>query len=62
MISTITKRDGRTVTFNLEKIANAIAKALRVTGEADEAKALSLAILVAEKTERSLATGNAPTV
>ena len=37
MISTITKRDGRTVTFNLEKIANAIAKALRVTGEADEA-------------------------
>ena len=62
MISTITKRDGRTVTFNLEKITNAIAKALRVTGEADEAKALSLAILVAEKTERSLATGNAPTV
>ena len=62
MISTITKRDGRTVTFNLEKITNAIAKALRVTGEADESKALSLAILVAEKTERSLATGKAPDV
>ena len=57
MISTITKRDGRIVTFNLEKITNAIAKALRVTGEADESKALSLAILVAEKTERNLASG-----
>ena len=42
MITTIVKRDGRQVPFNLEKIANAIFKALQAVGAADEKQALGL--------------------
>lgn len=44
MITTITKRDGRTVYFDLNKIANAIEKAFRATvGEKDYGVCLNLA-------------------
>lgn len=49
MITTIRKRDGRDVTFNLEKISNAIYKALRATGNGDEKLALELAAKVTER-------------
>jgi ribonucleoside-triphosphate reductase len=63
MITTIVKRDGRQVPFNLEKIANAIFKALRAVGAADEKQALELASQVVEQTESSVrAIGSAPTV
>jgi len=63
MITTIKKRDGRIAPFNLEKITNAIAKALRATGETDETRALMLASRVAEQLERDIvAVGNSPTV
>ena len=51
MITTIVKRDGRQVPFNLEKIANAILKALQAVGAADEKQALGLATRVVEQTE-----------
>ncbi len=47
MITTIVKRDGREVPFNLEKISNAINKSLQATGSADERLALELAAKVA---------------
>lgn len=43
MIIRIKKRDGREVPFNIEKIANAIYKAVNVAGEEDYSTALSLA-------------------
>lgn len=43
MILKIQKRDGRLVTFNIEKIANAIYKAAESVGEADHDRALVLA-------------------
>jgi ribonucleoside-triphosphate reductase (formate) len=49
MITTIEKRDGRKVAFNLEKIANAIAKALGAAGERDGGLSLTLAAKVAEQ-------------
>ena len=55
MITTIVKRDGREVPFNLEKIANAIAKALQAAGAANDKLALSLASQVAEQTDRAIA-------
>ena len=52
MITTIVKRDGREVPFNLEKITNAIAKALQATGTSDERLAITLATQVASQTEQ----------
>lgn len=52
MITRIVKRDGREVPFNLEKIANAIYKALQAVGNGDEKLAFDLATLVAEQTDR----------
>ena len=43
MITTILKRDGREVPFNLEKISNAIFKSLQAVGNADEKLAVTLA-------------------
>jgi ribonucleoside-triphosphate reductase len=43
MIIKIKKRDGRTVTFNIEKIANAIYKAAQSVGGSDQEEALTLA-------------------
>ena len=42
MIIKIKKRDGRTVTFNIEKIANAIYKAAQSVGGSDQEEALVL--------------------
>ncbi|MDU4961056.1 MAG: anaerobic ribonucleoside triphosphate reductase [Sporomusaceae bacterium] len=52
MITSIIKRDGREVPFNLEKISNAIYKSLRATGAADEKLAFELAVKVAEQAGR----------
>ena len=60
MITTIVKRDGREVPFNLEKITNAIYKALQAVGNADEKSALVLAANVVEQTDRIIATQSAP--
>ncbi len=56
MIATITKRDGREVPFNIEKIANAIYKAAMATGGKDYDSALALAHEVVEyiETEQKL--------
>ena len=63
MITTIVKRDGRQVPFNLEKIANAILKSLQAVGAADEKQALDLATRVVELTEEWIqATGAPPAV
>ena len=43
MIIKIKKRDGRTVTFNIEKIASAIYKAAQSVGGSDYEEALQLA-------------------
>ena len=43
MITKIRKRDGRQVTFNIEKIANAIFKAAQAVGGNDYDEALELA-------------------
>ena len=63
MITTIIKRDGRQVPFNLEKISNAIWKALQASGAGDMGQALGLAGRVAEEAERkALTSGGYPTV
>lgn len=63
MITTIVKRDGREVPFNLEKISNAILKALQVAGNSDPALAFSLAVKTAQQAEQlSAASGIAPSV
>ena len=36
MIFTVKKRDGREMPFNIEKIADAVIKAFRASGELDE--------------------------
>lgn len=56
MITRVVKRDGRAASFNIEKIANAIYKALEVSGENDgsnsvqsrQARSMDLAAKVAE--------------
>ena len=53
MITTIIKRDGREVPFNLEKISNAINKALQAAGESNDRLALELAAKVAEQAGRT---------
>ncbi len=61
MITTITKRDGRTVTFDLEKIANAIARAFQATNEnKDHAHCLQMAQEVSDCFEN--ATTDSPSV
>jgi ribonucleoside-triphosphate reductase len=50
-ISAVTKRDGRTVPFELDRIARAVAKAGAATGEFDAAEALLLARFVTRKLE-----------
>lgn len=63
MITTIVKRDGREVPFNLEKISNAINKALQAAGMGDDKLALALAVAVSKQaSEESLAKKTAPTV
>lgn len=51
MLTTIVKRDGREVPFNLEKISNAIFKALQASGVPDAGLALQLAAKAAEQAE-----------
>lgn len=61
MITTITKRDGRTVPFNYVKIANAIFKAAQAAGGDDYNESLQLANEVCEYIEDKLKT-KSPTV
>lgn len=61
MITTITKRDGRSVPFNLEKVANAIFRAARATGGNDYDESLQISYKVCEYIENTLVT-NTPTV
>ncbi|MHB8065841.1 MAG: anaerobic ribonucleoside triphosphate reductase [Ruminiclostridium sp.] len=53
MIAKIKKRDGREAPFNIEKIANAIFKAINAAGEEDYATALALAEKVVEQLEKN---------
>ena len=62
MITSIRKRDGREVPFNLEKISNAINKALIATGEGNDQLALQLATRVLQLAEKELAADSIPTV
>ena len=63
MITKITKRDGREVPFNIEKIANAIFKAAKAIGGSDYESALELAYIVSENVEKeSEKTKKIPTV
>ncbi len=62
MITSIRKRDGREVPFNLEKISTAINKALHATGEGNDQLALQLAIKVLQHAEKELALDAIPTV
>lgn len=55
MLTTILKRDGREVPFNLEKISNAINKALQAAGSGDEKLALSLAAKAAAQIDQESA-------
>ena len=54
MITCITKRDGRTRPFDIEKIANAIYKAAQAIGGHDYQTSLALANRVAEELEAQL--------
>ncbi len=61
MITTITKRDGRTVPFTYEKIANAIFKAAQAVGGSNYEESLTLAYRVCDYVENVVKTTN-PTV
>ncbi len=52
MIIKIKKRDGREVPFNIEKIANAIYKAVNAAGDEDYSTALALAEKVVEQLDK----------
>ncbi len=54
MITKIKKRDGREAPFNIEKIANAIFKAISIAGEENYATALALAEKVVDQLEKNL--------
>ena len=58
MITTITKRDGRTVPFTYEKIANAIFKAAQAVGGSSYEESLTLAYRVCDYIENVLKTTN----
>ena len=60
MLTTILKRDGRQVPFNLEKIANAIAKSLQAAGINDNTKALQLATEVVHQATQVYTERNTP--
>ncbi|WP_027938382.1 anaerobic ribonucleoside triphosphate reductase [Anaeroarcus burkinensis] len=60
MLTTIVKRDGRQVPFNLEKIANAIAKSLQTAGINDNTKALQLATEVVHQATLIYTNQNTP--
>ena len=60
MITTIVKRDGREVPFNLEKIANAIQKALQAAGDGDKVQAIALASEAAKRIEETQAFHSSP--
>ena len=60
MLTTIVKRDGREVPFNLEKIANAILKSLRAVGNTDEKLGLTLASQTATQADRMVAAKSTP--
>ena len=60
MLTTIVKRDGRQVPFNLEKIANAIAKSLQAAGINDNTKALQLATEVVHQATQVYTERNTP--
>ena len=63
LLTTIIKRDGREAPFNLEKISNAIQKALQAAGSGDEKQALDLATKVAQRVDAGKTLSNfAPTV
>ncbi|MCH5325104.1 MAG: anaerobic ribonucleoside triphosphate reductase [Eubacterium sp.] len=62
MLTRIQKRDGRTVPFNIEKIADAIYKAARAVGGNDYNEASALAEKVCEYLEQSVPQGEFPTV
>lgn len=61
MITTIVKRDGRTTSFDTEKIANAIYKAAQALGGHNYQISMELAEMVALKLESQL-NGQSPTV
>lgn len=54
MITTITKRDGRTVPFNLEKVSTAIFRAAQAAGGNNHDEALELSYKVCEYIENEL--------
>ena len=63
MITKIIKRDGREVSFNLEKIARAIFRAAQAVGGSDYDEAMALACEVSESVESEAAVSGAlPTV
>ncbi|MDR1754847.1 MAG: anaerobic ribonucleoside triphosphate reductase [Eubacterium sp.] len=63
MLTKIQKRDGRQVSFNIEKIADAIYKAARAVGGHDYEEAIKLADKVCEILNRQITnTGTIPTV
>lgn len=63
MITTIIKRDGREVPFNLEKISNAINKSLHAAGESNDKLSLELAVRVAEQAGQvNFGSSGSPTV
>ena len=62
MITRIQKRDGRVVTFNIEKIANAIYKAAEAVGGSDYDEALEIAGRVGDLIEEKQGSGSIPTV
>lgn len=61
MITTIKKRDGRSVPFNLEKVANAIFKAARAVGGDNYNESLEISYKVCDFIESTLQT-KSPTV
>ncbi|MEG2429616.1 MAG: anaerobic ribonucleoside-triphosphate reductase, partial [Oscillospiraceae bacterium] len=58
MITTITKRDGRSVPFNFEKVAKAIFKAAQAAGGNNYDEALELSYRVCDYIEETLMTKN----
>lgn len=62
MITRIKKRDGRTVIFNIEKIANAIFRAAESVGGHDYNESLELAGEVCDLVSKNCADGHQPTV
>ncbi|GBG57665.1 anaerobic ribonucleoside triphosphate reductase [Sporomusaceae bacterium FL31] len=63
MITTIIKRDGREVPFNLEKISNAINKSLHAAGDSNDKLSLELAVKVAEQAgQANFGNSGSPTV